>query len=177
MCIENYKNYSRPKRIYIIGSCGSGKTTLSLKISEKINIKSYHLDDIFYKGMGKRPETEVYELLYEIIKKQDWIAEELGRKCFEKALHEADCIIFLHPHISIRIKRIIIRHIKQNIGLEKCSYNPNFDMLRRMLIGLQHFEKSLILGKDGFYKRFSSFKEKIIVLKTNSEISKYLDSL
>ncbi len=36
------------KRIFILGNMGSGKSTLAKKISKKLNISHYDLDDIFW---------------------------------------------------------------------------------------------------------------------------------
>lgn len=36
------------RRIYIIGSVASGKTTLARTLSKKLNIKAYELDNVVY---------------------------------------------------------------------------------------------------------------------------------
>ena len=60
------------KKIYIIGPCGSGKTTLSYKLSEKYNIDRYELDKIVWdddNGNIKRTDEEISNLFNEIISK------------------------------------------------------------------------------------------------------------
>ena len=40
---------SLPKKIHIIGSVGSGKTTLARQMSKKLNIPYYELDNVVWK--------------------------------------------------------------------------------------------------------------------------------
>ena len=162
-------------RIYIIGAAGSGKTTLANRISEKKKTKCYHLDDIFYadeKG-SRRNETERNELFLNIINKPEWIAEDNGgRICFIKALDKADSIILLYPNKYIRIKRIILRYIKQKSGLEKCNYKPGLKLLKRMLNGSSRFES----GDDGVKKSIAMYRNKALILKTKKDIDAFIDS-
>jgi adenylate kinase family enzyme len=61
------------KKIYIIGISGSGKTYLSEKISEKLNIKKIDLDDIYFleKYNKKRGLKECEDILAKKIKNLD----------------------------------------------------------------------------------------------------------
>ena len=64
-----------PKRIYIIGSTGSGKTYLARKLSLLFGIKSYDLDDIYWikKYYKKRDENVKQRMLERIYQKKEWI--------------------------------------------------------------------------------------------------------
>ena len=53
------------RKIYIIGPVGSGKTTLSKKLSNNYNIKRYELDKVVWDddhGNIKRKDEEVLKL-------------------------------------------------------------------------------------------------------------------
>ena len=72
-------------KIYIIGPVGSGKTTLSRLLSEKYSIESYELDKIVWdddNGNIKRTDEEIAKMFNEIISKDSWIIEDVGRKKF-----------------------------------------------------------------------------------------------
>lgn len=68
-----------PKKIHIIGSVGSGKTTLAKKLSEKLNIPFYELDNVMWKrkksGDVRRTDEERKEYLNSIIHYETWIIE------------------------------------------------------------------------------------------------------
>ena len=70
-------------KIYIIGPVGSGKTTLSRLLSEKYSIESYELDKIVWdddNGNIKRTDEEIAKMFNEIISKDSWMIEDVGRK-------------------------------------------------------------------------------------------------
>lgn len=165
-------------RIYIVGAAGSGKTTLAKRISQKTGVRCYHLDDIVYlndsENKGRiRSDIDRDNLFDEIIKETDWIVEDNGRMCFREAMQKADKIILLYPHKYVRMKRIVIRYIKQKLGIEKSLYNPSIDILRRMFNGSNKFET----GKDGLKSRILKYDEKVLVLRTNNDIKEYECSL
>lgn len=73
-----------PKRIHIIGSIGSGKTTLAKGLSNQLNILYYELDNVVWKmldaGDVKRTEYERDEYLSSIITSNNWIIERAPHK-------------------------------------------------------------------------------------------------
>jgi len=95
------------KKIMLIGSGGSGKSTLSKKIGEILNVPVYHLDQIFWKpGWGPTPEKEWDNLLRELVKKEKWIIDGNYSKTLDIRLKEADTVIFLDMPRYLTIYRI-----------------------------------------------------------------------
>ena len=123
-------------KIYIIGPVGSGKTTLSKKLSEKYNIKRYELDKIVWdddNGNIKRTDEIINSLFNEIINNKYWIIEDVGRKKFIDGIKKSDITYYIDlPKITI-YKRCIIRWVKQKIGKEKYNYKPTLKNLCEML--------------------------------------------
>ncbi len=64
-----------PKRIHIIGSVGSGKTTLAKDLSSKLNIPYYELDNVVWKrhstGDIRRTDEEGDEYLNSILQSEN----------------------------------------------------------------------------------------------------------
>ena len=122
------------KRIYIIGPVGSGKTTLSKQLSKKYNISCYELDKVVWDDDNhiKRTETEISNIFKEIIKKDSWVIEDIGRKIFYDGIKKADIIYYIDlPKITIYY-RCIFRWIKQKIGVEMYNYKPTLNGLFEM---------------------------------------------
>lgn len=123
-------------RIYIIGPVASGKTSLARKLSEKLETDFYELDKVVFEikesGDRKRSKEEISKIFNEIIKSKDWIIEDVGREIFKSAYEKADLIIFISIPSIVIYKRIICRWIKQMMGIEKTTYKPNIEMLKKM---------------------------------------------
>ena len=108
-------------KIYILGNSASGKSTLAVLLSEKLNIDVYHLDDLFWKDKYNElyNESEQVSIIQNILPKKNWIIEGAY---YEDAIVnaislQADCIIVIRPKYFIVILwRIITRAIKRNLG-------------------------------------------------------------
>ncbi len=124
------------KKIYIIGAVGTGKTTLAKKLSEKLNIKMYQLDKVVWdddNGNRKRTEEEVIEIFNEILKKDSWIIEDVGRKKFAEGIKQADMIYYIDLPSLVIYKRCILRWFKQKFGKEEYNYKPTVKGLIQMI--------------------------------------------
>ena len=83
-------------KIMVIGCCGAGKSTLSFKLQEQLNLPLYHLDKLFWKpGWIQADRNEFIAKHQEIIHNQKWIID--GNYSFTMAdrLEQADLIIFI----------------------------------------------------------------------------------
>ena len=84
------------KKIVLIGSGGSGKSTLARQLGERLKIKVYHLDALFWKpnwvGVPKDEQTKVQN---DLVKKESWIIDGNYGGTMDIRLNAADTIIFL----------------------------------------------------------------------------------
>lgn len=123
-------------KIYIIGPVGSGKTTLSNILSEKLNISAYELDKVVWDDENnntKRTDEEIKLLFDNIISKEAWIIEDVGRKKFIDGIIEADIVYYIDLDKITIYNRCISRWVKQKIGKEKYNYKPTLRGLFEML--------------------------------------------
>lgn len=153
-------------KIYIIGPCGSGKTTLSKTLSKKYNIKKYELDKIVWdddNGNIKRTDDEIKKLFNKIIDNKSWIIEDVGRKKFIDGIKKADITYYIDlPKITI-YKRCISRWIKQKIGKEEYNYKPTLKSLCEML----KWAKLDFKNKDEKIERIINNSKQYKILKRN----------
>ncbi|MFQ3543844.1 DNA topology modulation protein FlaR [Halobacillus rhizosphaerae] len=165
-----------PKKIHIIGSVGSGKTTLARELSSKLDIPYYELDNVVWirkkSGDIRRTEQEREEYLNSIILSESWIIEGVHNEDWvSNSLHNADMIIFLDTRYSIRTYRIIKRFIKQKLRLEKSNYKPTFKMFLKMFKWNRYFEN---VGKVNFFNIYGRHNDKIEVTTNVKLIKKHL---
>lgn len=161
-------------KVLIFGIVASGKTTLSRKLSLKYNIPCYEGDNIAWqrksKEQYKRSDIEQLNIILDIDKRGDWIIEGTYRESQKCLFDMAEIIIFLDTPLHIRRVRIITRFIKQKLGIEKCNYNPTFEMLKKMFKWTSDFEK-----KRSKYERILlEYEDKLIWIRNEKELKRKL---
>jgi len=164
-----------PKKIHIIGSVGSGKTTLARNLSSKLQIPFYELDNVVWKrcktGDIRRSDEERDLYLSEIISSEAWIVEGVHHKWVMQSFENAEIIIFLDTDYSKRTFRIIKRFILQKLRLEKANYKPTFDIFKKMFDWNAYFEKE---SKQEIVSMLNQYNDKLLILKENTDVKKYL---
>lgn len=157
-------------KILIFGIVASGKITLFRELSLQYNIPCYEGDSIAWdhecKNNYKRSDLEQLNIILDIDKNGDWIIEGTYRESQKCLFDMADKIIFLDTPLYIRKIRIITRFIKQKLGIEKCNYNPTFDMLKKMFQWTKSFENK----RSKYENILSSYEDKLIRIKSTKEL-------
>jgi adenylate kinase family enzyme len=161
-----------PLKIHIIGSVGSGKTTLARKLSNKLRIPHYELDNVVWKRNKprdiKRTDEERDQLLSTIIHSKTWIIEGAHyNEWIFQSFNNADLIIFLDTDNSKRKYRIIRRFILQLLRIEQSNYKPTFEIFRNMFIWNDNFESRI---KPKVINKLGQYSSKSITLKDTMEI-------
>ncbi len=156
-------------KVFIFGIVASGKTTLSRKLSLKYNIPCYEGDNIAWGGCGKerykQSDLEQLNTILEIDRRGEWIIEGTYRQSQKCLFDMAEKIIFLDTPLHIRKVRIITRFIKQKCRIEKCNYEPTFEMVRKMFKWTKDFEnkrseyESILLEYENKLIRIKNIKE------------------
>ena len=85
------------ERVMIIGSGGSGKTTLARQLGEKTGLPVVHLDNIWWSpGNWKHLEREAFDaLLARELEKPRWILDGNYDRTLEPRLEKCDTVIYL----------------------------------------------------------------------------------
>ncbi|WP_068613423.1 P-loop NTPase family protein [Paenibacillus tuaregi] len=164
------------KKIYIVGIVASGKTTLAKRLSEELKIPWYELDCIVHhqsatERFKRTPEQQV-EVIQEIDQRGAWIFEGTDRKSYQCLYEMADTIIFLDPPLWKRRIRILIRFLKQNLGIEECHYKPDLKMLKMMYAWTRDFEDN---RRDQLEAKLQIHAHKVIRLQNSNNLDlKYI---
>lgn len=149
-------------KIHIIGSPGSGKTTLAKQLSEKLQIPHYDLDDLQWdNGAGygtKRDPKERDALLAQLLSKDDWIIEGVYYAWCERCFAEADRIYLLEVPRRVYRRRIIRRFIRRKLGLEPGKR----ETLKSLSALLQWADKYERVNLAEIKKILSAYPDKVI---------------
>lgn len=104
------------KRIMVIGSCGSGKTTFTMQLNKKITIPVIHLDKEYWQsGWVETPKELWREKQRKLLLGNCWIVDGNYSGSLDIRLEKADTVIFLDYNRYLCIYRVLKRWIS-NIG-------------------------------------------------------------
>lgn len=101
------------QKIAIIGSGGSGKSTLSTLLGEELGLPVYHLDKLYWKPGWVKPSKEDWIELQKSLCEQDrWIIDGNYRSTFDIRLDACDTVIFLDVNRYTCVYRAIKRSLQ-----------------------------------------------------------------
>jgi adenylate kinase family enzyme len=165
----------KPKRIYILGTAGSGKSFLAKKLSEKLNVPCYDLDDIFWykKYTKKRNKPERKRLLAKIASKREWIIEGVFGSWIEKALKRADLVVLLDIHIARLAWRILMRYLGK-IWAKEHRLGDTIGLIR-YAHRYKHGEHSSSYGQH--MALLKKHRARYVVLKNNGQVKRFIDKI
>lgn len=164
-------------KIYIAGPVGAGKSTLARRLAKEYGFFCCELDSVVYEpnpdapnGNRKRTPEARDALLADVLSRGRWIVEDAGRDCFDCAMRQAESILLLEPPVAVRLWRIVTRWVRQNIGLERCGYIPDWEMLRLMFQWTRKYETD----GYGLRARLNAYADKITRVCGEREVRRYI---
>lgn len=162
------------KKVIVIGSSGSGKSTFSRKLSERLNIPVYHLDQLFWKpNWVMSTEDEKITIQNSILEKNEWIIDGNYNGILEDRLQLADTVIFLNLPRRICYYRVFKRFFKYigktriDMG-EDCKEKISFTLLK-FIWNYPKQRKPFLLNKLDEVKE----NKNIIILSSTKEINNF----
>ncbi|MCF2649987.1 MULTISPECIES: DNA topology modulation protein [Niallia] len=162
------------KKIVLIGSGGSGKSTLARQLSDKLNIKVYHLDSLFWRPNWESvSKEEQREIQYELMQKKEWIIDGNYSGTMDLRLQACDTIIFLDFKRTICIYRALkriwqYRNKTRQDRAEGCQERFELDFFK----WIWNYPKMNKPDIENKLKQLSKEKQ-IIILKSSKEVDKF----
>ncbi len=168
------------QKIIVIGNAGSGKTTFSKALAEKLNLPLVHLDKIFWCGKWHHISRESFDkILDEELQKDSWIIDGNFNRTLPRRLKECDTVFYFDlPTISClwgSTKRVI-----QNYGKTRDDmggYCPEyFDKHKwELYLSILKFNKQ---NRERYYNLLSEQKDKkVVIFKSRKQANSYLKKL
>ncbi len=118
-----------PRRVHVVGTSGSGKTTVAKAIAEKLGIKHIELDAInWQEGWQNLPREEFRERVAAEIEKGDWTIDGNYSAVRDLIWDKVDTIVWLDTPFWPVFLRVTWRTIKRILTREKL-WNNNVEGL------------------------------------------------
>lgn len=102
----------RPRRVAVVGTSGSGKTTFSLRLAERLRVRHVELDAHFWEPNWQQPDrAEFEERVVALLKGLDgWVCD--GNYGSMAAAH-ADTIVWLDLPLRTCLWRVLRRAVRR----------------------------------------------------------------
>lgn len=160
------------KKILLIGSPGSGKSTFGKKLSKKLNIPLVHLDRLFWKkDWSERSREEFDESLLKELEKEAWIIDGNYSRTLETRLQHADTVVFFDYNRFLCLWRVLKRvitnygKVRDDMG-EGCRERFDLEFMR-YVYSFNDKQREMI------YKKLSTNPNvRVIIIKKRKDLEK-----
>lgn len=164
-------------KILIIGDSGRGKTALASKISEKLHIPFYSIDDYLYdvEMSVYKDKQKSLEEISRVYQSDKWIVEGATHRLLKPGLDLADVIIYLkYDNIFSQWLTIIKRSIKRkDERLLKTLWLIWHVLYKRFQTKKSRIKKGQMTNAE----RIDPHKNKVVTLTSYNEIDEFVNSL
>lgn len=161
----------------IIGCCGSGKTTLAKKLSNKLNLPLIHLDKLNWRDNWQNISKEEFDdLLWAEVIKPTWIIDGNYERTIPLRLKYCDTVIYMdYSRISCLygvIKRVVMGYGKSRPDMGGyCPERFDFDFIKFVW----NFNKN---NRKRYYDILSSKEDiQVIILRNRRQAAHFLQGL
>jgi adenylate kinase family enzyme len=122
------------QRISVVGTTGSGKTTLAQQVSQHLQIPHIELDALHWNSNWIAASDQVFrERVTEALEGNHWIVDGNYSKVRDIVWSRADTIIFLDYSFWVVIERLLKRTLRRSIKQEEL-WNGNREDLQKAFL-------------------------------------------
>jgi len=108
------------RRINVVGTTGSGKTTVARAIADRLGIKHIELDALFWKpNWGQTPDDEFLPAVEEATRGERWVLDGNYSRTRPIVWPRADTIVWLDYSFPRVFARLLWRTIRRSITKEE----------------------------------------------------------
>lgn len=166
-------DFSKYKRILLIGCPGSGKSTLAKKLGQKTGLPVIHLDTIYWLPHWERRPTEEFEsILKEELEKETWIIDGNYNRTLDLRISYCDLIIYLDIPRRVCLWSVIKRRIQYaNKTREDMQKECNEVIDYSFISYVYRFNKT---HRKRYYDLLENVEKEFLIIKKRKDIDKLL---
>jgi adenylate kinase family enzyme len=166
------------RKVLVIGSGGAGKSTFAKRLGARLKTKVIHLDSIYWRpGWVETPKAEWLMMVEELLKRESWIMDGNYSGTLEVRLQSCDTVIFLDLPRTVCVWRVMKRLFRywnrsRPDMADECREKFNLEFIR-WVWGYPKRTRPKVLER----LKENSQSKKIILLRSQAEVEKFLASL
>jgi adenylate kinase family enzyme len=165
------------KKVLVIGSGGSGKSTFSKRLGEALGIEVIHLDRLNWQpGWVETPKPELRARVEESVRRDAWIMDGNYSGTLDIRLEACDTVVFLDVPRLVCLWRVLKRVVTYWNGgradmAEGCDERFDLEFMRWIwTYPKQRRPKILKLLTE------KARDKKVVILRTQAEIESFLEA-
>jgi adenylate kinase family enzyme len=113
----------RSRRILLLGTIGSGKTTCAKRISKRLGIPYLELDSLYWEEDWVKASDSVFrERVLDALKDNAWVVDGMYPQVEDIILSKADTVVWLDYPFCVIMRRLIRRTFRRIITQEELSH-------------------------------------------------------
>ncbi len=165
-------------RILVLGSAGSGKSTLSQILGTSFKLPVIHLDRYYWKpNWIPTPNEEWDQLLEQLCNEEQWIMDGNYSRTIDIRLSKADMVLFLDLPTLLCIYRVLKRRIKYRHKTrpdmnEGCSEKLDWEFIK-WVWNYRRRSRQKILDKLSEVRN----EKQIIILKNRKQVNELISQI
>ena len=166
------------KRVLVIGPGGSGKSTFSRTLGEKLRLPVLHLDRFYWKSGWIKPTPEQWlNIVDQLLAQESWIIDGNFSGTLPKRIVACDTIVFLDLPTLICLMRILKRRLfyrnrSRPDMADGCKEKLDLEFLQWVL-SYSHRNRPRVVE----LLKQNSTSKKVVWLRSRNKVSRFLDSL
>jgi adenylate kinase family enzyme len=166
------------KRVLVIGSGGSGKSTFSVMLAAKTGLPLVHLDRLYWKPGWIEPAKADWEVtVRRLIAEPRWILDGNYGGTLPERLAACDTVVFLDAPRLVCVTRVLLRRLRHALGTrpdvaEGCPEQLTWSFLA-WIWGYPSRRRGEILRRLGGLEP----NQRAVILRSPSQTKRFLDSL
>lgn len=166
-------DFSKYKRILLIGCPGSGKSTLAKKLGKKTGLPVIHLDTIYWLPHWERRPTEEFEsILKEELEKETWIIDGNYNRTLDLRISYCDLIIYLDIPRRVCLWSVIKRRIQYANKTREDMQKECDEVIDYSFISyVYRFNKT---HRKRYYELLENVEKEFLIIKKRKDIDKLL---
>lgn len=139
------------KRINVVGTSGSGKSTFSKKLADALNVQYIEMDQIYWKKNWSEPEDETFfKELHKALEQDSWVLDGNYTRTNTIKWDRCDTVIWLDYSFLRTFSQIIFRSISRALTQKELWLGTgNRESFRRSFFS----KESVILWMITNYKK------------------------
>lgn len=171
-------NRGTMKKITVFGKPGSGKSTLSKKLSSVTGIELHQLDSILYKKNGARVDRETYDSQHEnILSSDSWIIDGFDRiESFNKRIDVADTLIYIDLPYTVSYW-LVTKRLLKGLFVKPEGWPDGSSVLKGTLESYKVLKLCPKFWNDDFLQKLEeiSTNKSLYVIRSISELNTFVE--